>query len=112
MSVEGVWKVEMLGPYGWEKVSTAFLENGQYRGASAEHYSVGRYEQVGDEIRVQARLMQHGSTRTIFGETKSQLSLSLQGRLKEPDEIFGFAHPDENQTFEVKVRLTRLEKLD
>ena len=44
MSVEGVWKIEMLGPYGWEAVSTAFVENGRYLGASQDHYTIGHYE--------------------------------------------------------------------
>lgn len=43
MSVNGIWKVEMLGPYGWESVSTAFLEDGKYRAASEDHYTVGNY---------------------------------------------------------------------
>ena len=44
MSVEGIWKVEAMGPYGWEKVATAFLRAGRYLAASVEHYSTGAYE--------------------------------------------------------------------
>jgi hypothetical protein len=111
MHVDGVWKVEMLGPYGWENVSTAFLEKGHYRGASADHHSIGSYDQDGEEIRVQARLVQHGSIRTIFGENKKQLSLRIQGTYQEPNYILGFAYPAESRDYEVRVRLTRLEDL-
>ena len=33
MSCEGVWVVEMKGPYGWERIAIAFLKNGEYLGA-------------------------------------------------------------------------------
>ena len=52
MSVEGIWKVEMLGPYGWENVSTAFLEDGRYLAASQDHYVTGSYEVNGNRVRV------------------------------------------------------------
>ena len=59
MNVEGVWKVELLGPYGWESLSTAFIENGRYLSASQDHYTLGRYEVDGDRIRVVARIHTH-----------------------------------------------------
>ena len=37
MSLNGIWKIEMLGPDGWESVSAAFLEDGNYRAASENH---------------------------------------------------------------------------
>ena len=46
MSVEGVWKVEVMGPHGWERIATALLKDGRYFGASADHYSTGSYEVV------------------------------------------------------------------
>jgi len=30
MSCEGIWEVEMRGPYGWERIATAFMRNGEY----------------------------------------------------------------------------------
>ena len=111
MSVEGVWKVEMLGPYGWEKISTAFLLDGKYLGASADHHSVGVYREDGGQISMQARVTQHGKLRTIFGETKKQLDMHIDAKEKKSGKIVGLAHPAENRDFEVRVRLVRLQKL-
>ena len=111
MSFEGVWRVEMLGPYGWETVSTAFLLDGQYFGASADHRSVGRYEVDGDKLMVRARITQSGKVRTIFGETKQQVELRVDAKQKKSGKIVGLAYPAENRDYEVRVRMTRLEKL-
>ena len=48
MSMNGIWKVEMLGPYGWESMSTAFLEDGRYLSSSQDHYAVGKYKLKGN----------------------------------------------------------------
>ena len=63
MSVEGVWKIEILGPYGWEAVSTAFVENNRYLGASQDHYTVGHYEVEGNTIQVIAPSIGRSLTR-------------------------------------------------
>ena len=112
MSIEGVWRVEMLGPYGWEKVAIAFMQNGQYLAASADHHTVGRYEEDGEKIELKTQITQHGKTRTIFGETKKKVEMRIEGKQKKSGKIVGLAHPADNRDFEVKVRLTRLEKLD
>ena len=52
MSCEGVRKVEIKGPYGWERLATAFMRNGEYLGASVNHYSVGRYKEDGDNLEI------------------------------------------------------------
>ena len=60
MNVEGIWKVEVLGSYGWEALSTAFIENGRYLSASQDHYTIGHYEVDGDRIKVVAKIHTHG----------------------------------------------------
>ena len=112
MSFEGVWQVEMMGPYGWEKIGTAFLRKGRYLGAGADHHSVGAYEEDGDNIKMQLKVTQHGKARTLFGESKKQVEAVIEGKLKKAGKITGIAHPADNQDFEVRVRLARLEKLD
>ena len=112
MSFEGVWQVEMMGPYGWEKIATAFLRDGRYLGAGADHYSVGSYEEDGEKITVDVNIKQHGKTRTIFGESKKQVEARMEGTLKKSSKIIGTSHPADNRDFEVRVRLTRLAKLD
>ena len=53
-NIEGVYKVEMLGPYGWENFSTAFLHDGEFRSASAKHFTDGTYRVDGEKFRVDA----------------------------------------------------------
>ena len=48
MNIEGAWKVEMLGPYGWEKVSTAFLQGGRYLAAGADFGAIEVRKQFAD----------------------------------------------------------------
>ena len=101
-----------MGPYGWEKIGTAFLRKGRYLGAGADHHSVGSYDGDDENIKVQLMITQHGKTRTLFGESKKQVEAVIEGKLKKPGKISGIAHPADNRNFEVRVRLSRLEKLD
>ena len=66
----------------------------------------------GKEIKIKVRVSQHDKMRTIFGETKKHVDIRTQGKLKKPGKIVGSSNPADNQDFEVKVRLSRLQKLD
>jgi len=112
MSVEGIWKVEMLSPYGWEQVATAFLRKGRYHAASADHYSIGSYKEGSGALKVEARITQHGKIRTVFGSKKKHVDIQLEGRIKKADEIVGTARPSGGEKFDVSMRLTRLGSLD
>jgi hypothetical protein len=39
MSLNGVWVLEVAGAFGWERVSTVFLEKGRYLGGGAIFFS-------------------------------------------------------------------------
>ena len=67
MGFEGVWKVEMKCPFGWGALETAFLNNGRYLAASADHYSAGSYEVDGDTFTADIQVVQYGKIRKIFG---------------------------------------------
>ena len=108
MSVEGVWKVEIKGPYGWEKLGTAFLENGRYLAASANHYSTGSYQVEGDAFAADIEVTQYGKIRAAYGSKKRQMSHRIEGKVKKEDKIVGNANPASGKKFDVKVRLTRL----
>ena len=109
MSTNGIWKVEMLGPYGWEPVATAFLEDGKYRAASENHYTVGNYEVSGNRIEISTVGVQHGEARTVFGEKKKEMNLKLEGEI-EGDEIKGQARDDKG-AYQISFRATRLADL-
>ena len=79
MSCEGVWKVEMKGPYGWETIATAFMKNGKYLGASTNHYSVGSYKQDGDDLEISMNVTQYGDVRPVFGRKHAKKLQVKQG---------------------------------
>ena len=112
MSVDGVWKVEMMGPYGWEKISTAFLKGGRFLAASADHYSTGSYEVDGGTLTAAIQITQHGKVRAIFGAKKKRLSTQFEAKIKKEDKMVGKSRPADGKKFEVKMRLTRLADLD
>ena len=112
MSAEGVWKVEVKGPYGWEKLGTAFLQNGRYLAASADHYSVGSYGVEDDAFTADIQVNQYGKVRAAYGSKKRQMDHRIEGKIKKADKIVANANPSTGKKFDVKVRLTRLGDLD
>ena len=108
MNVEGIWKVEAMGPYGWEKVATAFLRGGRYLAASTDHYSTGGYEAGDDVFSADLQINQYGKVRAVFGSKKRHIHTRFEGKVKKEDKIVGKSHSIGNKKFEVKMRLTRL----
>jgi len=106
MSANGIWKIEMLGPYGWEAVSTAFLEDGRYLAASQDHYAVGSYELTGNNIQVKATTHSHGQVRTMFGASAPSVEISFDGEIN-GDQISGQAE-DKQAKYSITFRGTRL----
>ncbi len=112
MSVEGVWKIEMLGPYGWEAVATAFLWDNRYLAASANHYTIGRYEEDGKTLKAEVRITQHGQVRTVFGSKKQEVDTKIDAEIQTADVIIGTASAAGAETIDVSLRMTRLGGLD
>jgi hypothetical protein len=106
MGVDGIWKIEMLGPYGWEAVSTAFMEDGRYLAASQDHYATGQYALDGNQIEVTASMISHGKVRTMFGANAPQVELSFGGEIN-GDQISGQAE-DKQAKYSVTFRAKRL----
>ena len=107
--MNGIWQIEMLGAYGWEAISTAFLENGNYKSASQDHYSTGNYELTENKIKVSAHHVSHGQTRTLFGAKNKELNLNFEGEVN-GDQITGQA-TDSQAKFLTTFRATRLADL-
>ena len=112
MKVEGVWGVEFHGLHGWERVSTAFLENGRYLAASADHYTIGSYKKEKNKFRAKARINQYGMVRTIFGTKSENFDIVFKGKIKNNGEIVGKIMPVTGEKLDVAVRWKRLDKLD
>ena len=109
MSLNGIWKLEMLGLYGWEQVATSFLSNGKYMSGSENHYGIGTYEVSGNKIDISTMSVQHGKVRTIFGKNERQMEIKMSGVI-EGDEIKGEARDNED-AHHISIRATRLADL-
>ena len=109
MSVEGVWKIEMLGPYGWEVTGTGFLTGGKYYGGSQQHYSIGTYETNGDKLVIKLVLTSFGERRILFGKSDVGLAVWYEGTL-DGNTVFGHASEPESE-FTVGFRATKLAEL-
>ena len=115
MSVEGIWKVEIKGPYSKEPFSTAFLKNGRYLSGSAEHYSIGSYEEDDGVFKAKVVITQHGGLRTMFGGKHEQVNVRMEGKVRRKGDkvsIRGTVRPSKGKGFEVGVYLIRLGDLD
>ena len=83
-SIDGIYKVDMLGPYGWESFSTAFLQNGEFRSASAEHFTAGNYETEDGGFRMEGNLTQYIDYRPLFGRKEIKgLPIRFVGRVND-----------------------------
>ena len=112
MNIEGVWKLEMMALHGWEHLATAFLQDGRYLSASADHYTIGKYQVDGDTFMVQTSVTQHGKIRTLFGSKKKHLTTILKGKIKKDGRIAGTISPTDGEKYTINMRLTRLGDLD
>jgi hypothetical protein len=99
----------MLGPYGWEGMSTAFLDDGRYRAASGDHYSIGSYEQVGDTVTVDTKTVMYDPRRALFGRQATEYELQFEGR--RTDDTIDGRTKDADGGFLVRFRATRVADL-
>ncbi len=112
MKVDGIWRIEMQGPYGWEPTATAFLEDGRYRGASATHFTIGTYKFKDDRVVAKAVMTTHGSNgtqRPLFGRYDTSFRITYEGKVK-GGKIAGRA-TDTAKKYSVPFRATRLADL-
>jgi len=109
MSLNGIWKTEILTPDGWESMSTAFMEDGKYRSGSRYHYAVGTYQISGDRVKVTAEYVAHGRARAMFGKKADRMNLEFEGEIGE-DQIQGQATEGEGN-HQVTFRARRLADL-
>jgi hypothetical protein len=80
MSLDGIWVVEIAGVYGWERISTAFMEKGRYLSGSASMFSQGTYVSNGNKVKIKLQITQLGKKRTIFGEKRKRISLVMTAK--------------------------------
>ena len=111
-TIEGVYRVEMLGPYGWESFATAFIHDGEFRSASAEHFTSGTYAVDEEDFEMEGSLTQYVENRPLFGRTDLKgLEIRFQGTIRD-NMIDGEARVVEDSRGSLRFRLARLPVLN
>ena len=80
MLLDGIWVFEVAGIYGWERISTAFMEKGRYLSGNASMFSQGSYVSNGNKVKIKLQVTQHGKKRAIFGEKRKQFSIVMTAK--------------------------------
>ena len=81
MALEGIWRGEMHGPYGWENSGVYVLENGRLIGGNNWRYSTGRYRISGKSYKAEITVHAYGPPRSIFGEKIEQFEIEVTGEV-------------------------------
>lgn len=81
MSLNGVWVLEVAGAFGWERVSTVFLEKGRYLGGGAIFFSQGSYVKKGDKVKISLQVTRHGKEQTVFGKKSKFFSAVIKANV-------------------------------
>ena len=107
-NIDGIYRVDLLGPYGWERFSTAFINNGKFRSASAEHFTTGNCKVENGGFRMQGSLTQYVDDRPLFGQTEIKgLPIEFIGRVDD-GVIDGEARASDGSRYSLRFRLNRM----
>lgn len=110
MKIDGVWRTEFLGPYGWEATGVAFLDAGVYRGAGRDYFSVGTYTTESANVTLRVKVTQYGELRSLFGKTRTTFEVRGEGILSEAV-IRGSIQDPHEPRFSIQFRMARLADL-
>ena len=107
-NIDGIYRVDMLGPYGWERFSTAFIENGEFRSASSEHFTAGTYAVDDGYFLMQGNLTQYVDYRPLFGHKDVKgLPIEFTGSI-DGGVIDGEARVPDDSRSSLRFRLNRM----
>jgi len=111
-NIDGVYRVDLLGPYGWECFSTAFINGGEFRSASAEHFTAGTYAVRDGGFEMKGNLTQYVENRALFGRNDlKDLPIKFVGAIRD-DTIDGEARITDGSRQSLRFRLARLPTLN
>ena len=106
--IDGIYRVDLLGPYGWERFSTAFIQDGEFRSASAEHFTAGRYKIDKTGFRMEGNLTQYVENRPLFGRKNVRgLPIKFVGRI-DHGVIDGEARVTDGSRNSLRFRMNRM----
>ena len=111
-NIGGVYQVEILGPYGWENFSTSFIHGGEFRSASAEHFTAGTYAVEDEGFEMEGNLTQYAENRALFGRKDLRgLPIKFNGIIRDGI-IDGQAKVVDDSRKLLRFRLARLPVLN
>ena len=106
MSIDGIWTVEIYGPFGWDNRGIFVLERGRIVGGDNRQYSVGTYTMSGDAMAAEIAVHYYGPPRTQFGEATEEFTTEIAGTHK-GNEIVGTVRRPDRPQFDLQIRLTK-----
>lgn len=109
MSLNGIWKVEMLTTYDWESRATAYLRDGSYWGAGSQHYAIGNYNVDGNKFSGDIVIVTHGEKRTLFGKKVDRYEIAIEAEIS-GDEFTGVGK-DKQGNHVIQYRVSKLADL-
>ena len=109
MSLNGIYKIEMLTTYDWESRATAFLRDGSYWGAGSQHYAVGNYTVDGAKFLADITIFNHGEPRALFGKKVDRYDIAVEAEIS--DGVFTGVGKDKEGNHVIQYRITRLSDL-
>jgi hypothetical protein len=109
MNSNGIWKVEMLTTYDWEARATAFLRDGSYWSAGAQHYAVGNYTVDGTKFLADITIIIHGEPRALFGKKTDRYDIVVEAEIS-GDVVTGVGK-DKEGNHVIQYKVTRLADL-
>jgi len=106
VSSQGIWTIEIYGPFGWDNCGVFILEKGRVTGGDNRQYTTGTYKKSGNEIEAKLMVHYYGPPRTMFGEASEQISTRLSGTI-ENDVIDGTIRRNDKPKQYLRARLTK-----
>lgn len=106
MSIEGLWKTEICGPFGWETVGVLVLNDGVAAGGNNNHCSLGVYKERDESVQIELAVDFYGTPRSISGVRERNIEVSISGK-RESDLIEAQAHREGDVKHIVECRLRK-----
>lgn len=106
MSVDGVWTLEVYGPFGWDNRGVFIMDDGRILGGDNRQYTAGSYELSGNRFVATLSVHYYGPPRTNFGEMREEFDSTLVGDLNDSI-IEGTIGRRDRPQFDLQIRLTK-----
>ena len=82
-SLDGIWVLEAAGIFGWERLSTVFLEKGRYLGGGPIFFTQGTYDVKKKKVKFELQITRHNTKdkSVVYGEVRKQFSTVLDAKI-------------------------------